>query len=196
MLRPTLAPNRRGTWLKNHADEFDVLLSNARLIEVGLNLTMFNTEIFYEAEFSLYVLWQALRRLYRPGAPKKVRAFFPCYASTLEENLIDLMGHKMLSAQTFYGDEVGGALVEEVDDGDLLGDLVRKALGQLQIRRTEGLFTLGNQPVVTQSPLGSPTAVSPVLPTLAELIAKRDQLLPRRLPVRRVLVPRNQLSLF
>lgn len=66
VLRPSLAPNRRGTWLKNHADEFDVLLSNARLIEVGLNLTMFNTKI-YEAEWSLYVLWQALRRLYRPG---------------------------------------------------------------------------------------------------------------------------------
>ena len=131
--------------MKNHADEFDVLLSNARLIEVGLNLTMFNTEIFYEAEWSLYVLWQALRRLYRPGASKKVRAFFPCYSGTMEEGLIDLMGHKMLSAQTFYGDEVGGALVEEVDDGDLLGDLVRKALGQLQIGRAEGLFTIGQQ---------------------------------------------------
>jgi hypothetical protein len=196
VLRPSLAPNRRGTWLKNHADEFDVLLSNARLIEVGLNLTMFNTEIFYEAEWSLYVLWQALRRLYRPGAPKKVRAFFPCYAGTMEEGLIDLMGHKMLSAQTFYGDEVGGALVEEVDDGDLLGDLVRKALGHLHIGRADGLFTIGNKPVLTQSPSGSPTVVSPALHTLAELIAKRDELLPRRLPVRRVLVPSNQLSMF
>jgi hypothetical protein len=196
VLRPSLAPNRRGTWLKNHADEFDVLLSNARLIEVGLNLTMFNTEIFYESEYSLYVLWQALRRLYRPGAPKKVKAFFPCYSGTQEENLIDLMGHKMLSAQTFYGDDVSGALVEEVDDGDLLGDLVRKALGQMQIGRAEGLFTLGNTPIVTQSPIGSPTAVSPALHTLAELIAKRNELLPRRLPARRALTPRSQLTLF
>lgn len=196
VLRPSLAPRLRGAWLKNHANEFDVLLSNARLIEVGLNLTMFNTEIFIESEWSLYVLWQALRRLYRPGAPKKVKAFFPVYSGTQEENLIDLMGHKMLSAQTFYGDDVGGALVEEVDDGDLLGDLVRKALGQLQIGRAEGLFTLGNQPSVTQSPLGSLTAVSPALHTLAELMARRNELLPRRLPSRRVLVSSSQLTLF
>jgi hypothetical protein len=196
VLRPSLAPRLRGAWLKNHAAEFDVLLSNARLIEVGLNLTMFNTEIFVESEYSLYVLWQALRRLYRPGAPKKVKAFFSVYSGTQEESLIDLMGHKMLSAQTFYGDDVGGALVEEVDDGDLLGDLVRKALGQLQIGRAEGLFTLGNQPSVTQSPLGSLTAVSPTLHTLAELMARRNELLPRRLPVRKVLVPSSQLSMF
>ena len=90
------------------------------------------------------------------------------------------------------------ALVEEVDDGDLLGDLVRKALGQMPIGRTEGLFTLGNTPIVTQSPIGSPTVISPALHTLAELIARRDELLPHRLPARsgRMLVPSNQLTLF
>ena len=52
ILRPSLAPAKRATWIKNHAHEFDVLLTNARLVEVGLNLTMFNTAILFEFEWS------------------------------------------------------------------------------------------------------------------------------------------------
>ena len=101
ILRPSLAPAKRATWIKNHAHEFDVLLTNARLVEVGLNLTMFNTAILFEFEWSLYVLWQFMRRLYRPGASKRVKLFFPVYQNTLEESALDLLGHKMLAAQLF-----------------------------------------------------------------------------------------------
>ena len=153
---PHLRRRNARTWIKNHAHEFDVLLTNARLVEVGLNLTMFNTAILYEFEWSLYVLWQFMRRLYRPGASKRVKLFFPVYKDALEESALDLLGHKMLAAQTLYGDDVGGALVEELDDGDLLGDLVRKALGKLNIGRAEGIFSIGSKPVVTPSPMGSP----------------------------------------
>ena len=196
ILRPSLAPAKRATWIKNHAHEFDVLLTNARLVEVGLNLTMFSTAILYEFEWSLYVLWQFMRRLYRPGASKRVKLFFPVYKDTLEESALDLLGHKMLAAQLFYGDNVGGALVEELDEGDLLGDLVRKALGKLNIGRSEGVFSIGNKPVVTPSPFGSPTLPSPQLKTLAELQAAQQKLLMARRLTRRVVVSKDQLTLF
>ena len=61
---------------------------------------MFSTAILYEFEWSLYVLWQFMRRLYRPGASKRVKLFFPVYKDTLEESALDLLGHKMLAAQT------------------------------------------------------------------------------------------------
>ena len=48
---------------------------------VGLDLVSFQTVVFYEPEYSLYTLWQAL------------------------------MGRKMRPAQTLYGDEVGGGFV-------------------------------------------------------------------------------------
>lgn len=41
------------------------------------------TAIFYETEWSLYVLWQAMRRVYRPGAPLPVELYFPVYAGTM-----------------------------------------------------------------------------------------------------------------
>src|SRR5579859_2985369 len=105
ILRPSLAPAKRATWLKTHAESMDVLLTNARLIEVGLNLTMFSTAAFFELEFSLYTAWQAMRRLYRPGAPKPVKLYFPVYEGTLEEHALDLIGAKMLAAQVMYRSE-------------------------------------------------------------------------------------------
>lgn len=198
ILRPSLAPARRGAWIKYHEHEFDVLLTNARLVEVGLNLTMFNTAILYECEWSLYVLWQFMRRLYRPGASKRVRLYFPVYRDTLEESALDLIGHKMLAAQLFYGDSVGGALVDELDEGDLLGDLVRKAMGRLNVGRAEGIFSIGSRPAVASSAIGSLVLASPALKTFAELAALRQRFMsaPRRSLVRKVVVSDRQLPLL
>jgi hypothetical protein len=199
VLRPSLAPEKRAPWIKKHVSEFDVLLTNARLVEVGLNRTMFSTAVFAEMEWSLYTTWQAMRRLYQPGAPKPVKLYFPVYRGTLEESALDLIGAKMLAAQTFYGDEVGGALVDENDDGNLLNDIVRKAMGELQVGRTEGIFSLGNDMLVTDSPLGSPTAISPRVLTFAELVARRRELVLSTRRVKRLLSPnasQAQPSLF
>jgi hypothetical protein len=183
--------------MKRHADAFDVLLTNAKLVEVGLNLTMFSTAIFYELEYSLYTTWQAMRRLYRPGAPRPVKLFFPVYTGTLGEAALDLIGAKMMAAQCFYGDEVGGALVDDGDDGDLLNDLVRKALGQIEVGRAEGLFATGNGQLATESPLGSPTAVSPMIRTLESLLVRKQELFARRAFSKKVVaIPTNQISLF
>jgi hypothetical protein len=154
-----------------------VLLTNSRLVEVGLNLVSFSTGIFYECEWSLYTLWQALRRLYRPGAPQPVQMYFPVYEGTLEEGAINLLGAKMKAAQIFYGDEVGGALIEDEDDSDMLHGLLRQALGQVEVGRAEGLFSLGNDQTVTDSPIGSPTAISPRLVTLMDLWAQRQSII-------------------
>lgn len=42
-MQPTIAPEMRATWIMWHAAEFNVLITNARLIEMELNLTMFST---------------------------------------------------------------------------------------------------------------------------------------------------------
>jgi rubredoxin len=177
ILRPSLAPAKRATWIKQNAEKMDVLLTNARLVEVGLNLSMVNTGIFYECEWSLYTLWQALRRLYRPGASMPVHMYFPVYEGTLEEGAINLLGAKMKAAQIFFGDEVGGALIEDEDDSDMLHGLLRQALGQVEVGRAEGLFSLGNDQTVTDSPIGSPTAISPHLVTMMDLWGQRQSII-------------------
>jgi SAM-dependent methyltransferase len=161
VLKPTLQPARRASWILKNAAHMDVLLTNAKLVKVGLNLTTFNTGIFYEMDWSLYVVWQAMRRLYRPGAPKPVMMYFPVYENTMEEHLQSLVGQKMASAQMFYGDEVAGALTED-DSGDLLNDLVRMALGQLKVGRADKMFSLGTEGASTNAAYGS--LVLPSLP--------------------------------
>jgi Uncharacterised methyltransferase family (DUF6094)/Helicase conserved C-terminal domain len=154
VLKPSMKPARRATWIFNNAPKFDVLLTNAKLVKVGLNLTQFSTGIFYEMDWSLYVVWQAMRRLYRPGAPKPVMMYFPVYEGTMEEHLQSLVGQKMASAQMFYGDEVAGALTDN-DSGDLLNDLVRVALGQLKVGRAEKMFSMGTDGTTSNSAYGS-----------------------------------------
>jgi hypothetical protein len=154
VLKPSMKPARRATWIFNNASKFDVLLTNAKLVKVGLNLTQFSTGIFYEMDWSLYVVWQAMRRLYRPGAPKPVMMYFPVYEGTMEEHLQALVGQKMASAQMFYGDEVAGALTDN-DSGDLLNDLVRVALGQLKVGRADKMFSMGTEGATSNSAYGS-----------------------------------------
>jgi hypothetical protein len=196
ILRPTLAPARRATWIKQHAEKMDVLITNSRLVEVGLNLTTFSTGIFFEAEWSLYILWQAMRRLYRPGALRPVQMYFPVYEGTLEEGALDLLGAKMKAAQIFYGEEVGGALIEDEDESDLLHGLLRRALGEVEIGRAEGMFASGDAQMVTDSPIGSPTAISPRLVTMMDLWAQRQSILRRARRQSKKDLPDNQLTLF
>lgn len=191
ILKPSLAPAKRATWIKHHADKVDVLLTNSRLVEVGLNLTMFQTGIFYEIEWSLYVLWQAMRRLYRPGATRPVTMYFPVYEGALEETALNLIGAKMKAAQMFYGDEVGGALVEE-DDGDLLNALVRQALGGVAVGRAESLF-MPEPEANSEAPI---TTLTPRTVTLMDLWAQKQSVLRAKRRMANEATPETQMALF
>jgi hypothetical protein len=173
VLSPSVSPRSRVGWIQKQAPHLDVLLTNARLVKVGLNLRMFSTAIFYEIEWSLAILWQAMRRVYRPGAQLPVRVIFPAYAGTLEERALSLIGQKMKAASLFYGDEVASALTEE-DESDFLNDLVRSVLKKEQFARAESIFATEND--LTASPLGLLTALSPqaeVVMTLQEWLEQR-----------------------
>ena len=166
ILHPSIAPNKRIDWLKKQAGSVDVLLTNPKLIEVGLNLVMFPTAIFYEIEPSFYVLYQAMRRVWRPFAPLPVEVYFAVYKDTAEEMILDLMGEKMLSNQLLTGQEVGGALVPE-DAGNMLQVAVNRLLKGVKTKQATSIFA--GQNTMTASPLGSPTAESPKVATVMSL---------------------------
>ena len=198
VLSPTVEPRRRVDWIERHIDAIDVLLTNARLVKVGLNLRMFATAIFYEIEWSLPVLWQAMRRVFRPAAPLPIRILFPTYENTLEERALNLLGQKMKAAQLFYGDEVASALCDD-EDGDFLNDLILSVLKTERPERVSAIFAAQND--LTASPLGSPTAASPHLnpfdaPTWAEWLDRRRQASPiHHVKSRSFMLP-GQLPLF
>jgi hypothetical protein len=104
------------------------------------------------------VLYQAMRRVWRPFAPLPVEVHFAVYKGTAEEMILDLMGEKMLSNQLLTGQEVGGALVPE-DAGNILQVAVNRLLGGVKTKQATSIFA--GQNTSTASPLGSPTAESP-----------------------------------
>jgi len=79
----------------------------------------------------------------------------------MEARALALMGQKMKAAQLLYGDEVGGAIVPE-EDGDILMKLAREALESADLPDLQSLFA--DEVVVSNSPMGCPTAPSVSLP--------------------------------
>lgn len=90
-----------------------------------------------------------------------MKAIFSVYSEAMEARALALMGQKMKAAQLLYGDEVGGAIVPE-EDGDILIKLAREALESADLPDLQSLFA--DEVVVSNSPMGCPTAPSAPLP--------------------------------
>ena len=165
-----MSPAKREAWIKLNAPGMDALLVNPRLIETGLDLLAFSHVVFYETSTSLYTVYQSLHRVFRLGQSKSVFVDFLAYRNTLEERILSRMGRKMKAAQTLYGKEAAGVLVES-DDDDIQRQLIREALqGKAAANAGEmaerlHIFASGDErPVlVSSSPAGSLIAFSPRL---------------------------------
>jgi hypothetical protein len=157
--------------------------------------------VFAEIEYSLYTLWQAVRRVWRLGQTKPVKAIFSVYSEAMEARALALMGQKMKAAQLLYGDEVGGAIVPE-EDGDILMKLTREALESADLPDLQSLFA--DEVVVSNSPLGCPTAPSAALPVpeMPQVVSWADWMTQKGTAGKSINRPRskqvtqNQISLF
>ena len=154
-------PRKREEWIAKRVVGLDALVVNPRLVETGLDLIAFSSVVFAEIEYSLYTLWQAVRRVWRLGQTRPVKAIFSVYSEAMEARALALMGQKMKAAQLLYGDEVGGAIVPD-EDGDILMKLAREALEAADLPDLQSLFA--DDVVVSNSPLGCPTVPSAPLP--------------------------------
>lgn len=171
-----MSPAKREAWIKLSAPHMDAMLVNPKLVETGLDLVMFSDLIFYEVTTSLYVLWQAMRRVWRLGQSKEVNVTFLSYASTMESEILRRMGLKMKYAQLLYGKEAAGVLVE-TDADDIQREIINAALEGKAFRNAGeavhklSLFSNGSERKVqvTTAPMGSPTAASPVIMPAVEL---------------------------
>jgi hypothetical protein len=201
VLSSGINPRKREEWIARRVYGLDALITNPRLVATGLDLVAFSSVVFGEVEYSLYTLWQALRRVWRLGQTKPVKAVFSVYHDAMEAQALALIGAKMKAAQLLYGDEVGGAIVPE-DDGDLLMKLAREALDAADLPDLQALFA--DNVVVSNSPLGSPTATSVPLPVpeIPSISSWSDWMNQRNMAVKATNRPRaksvanNQISLF
>ena len=197
VLHGSVDPRKREEWIAKRTPATDVLICNPKLVETGLDLIAYSTVIFAEIEYSLYTLWQSVRRVWRLGQQKPVKAVFSVYQGTMEARALDLMGKKMKAAQLLYGDEVGGAIVPE-EEGDFLTQLARDVLDGVKMSDLATLFA--EDAKISHNPLGSMTIPSEVmtipLSTWEEWLRERGQVAPVRRKAKRTIVLPGQASLF
>lgn len=143
ILKASVGTQVREEWLRRRVGKgmIDVLITNPKLVEVGLDLVDFQTTVWLEAEYSLYCLMQASRRTWRIGQVQDVDVHFAVYHDTMEHRAASLVGQKLAAAQLIYGDSVQGALVDQADSGHgFLADLARSVIEDAQIPDLSQLF--------------------------------------------------------
>lgn len=166
-----MPPAKREAWIKINAPQMDVLIVNPKLVETGLDLVQFSSLVFYETTVSLYILWQAMRRVWRLGQDKEVNVTFLAYANTVEEEILRRMGQKKKAAQLLYGKEAAGVLVE-TDSDDVQREMIQAAIEGRAFRSAgdlaQSLFSDGTEKkvLVSTEPTGSMVAASQVMTVL------------------------------
>ncbi|RPJ05946.1 MAG: hypothetical protein EHM36_07620, partial [Deltaproteobacteria bacterium] len=126
VLHSSVAPEKREAWIAAMVDKLDVLITNPKLVQTGLDLIDFQTIVFQEIEYSVYVLRQASRRSWRIGQDKSVRVFYMVYEGTIQEKGLKLIAQKFKTSLAIEGELMDDGLsTYNADSGDLYYDLAR-----------------------------------------------------------------------
>ena len=120
ILSPAVPPDKREAWVEKRVRTgLQVLITNQRCVETGLDLNAFTTLIFYSMGFNLFTLRQASRRSWRINqtAPR-VEVYLLYYADTVQAKAMKLMASKLAVAGIIEGtlSEEGLAAMSDVRD--------------------------------------------------------------------------------
>ena len=120
ILAPQIATEKREEWVdKRVRNGLQVLITNPRCVETGLDLNAFTTIIFYSMGYNLFTLRQASRRSWRINqtAPR-VEVYMLYYADTMQAKAMKLMASKLAVAGLIEGtfSEEGLAAMSDVQD--------------------------------------------------------------------------------
>lgn len=124
-----IEPEKREEWMRAQVRAgFDVMFTNGRLVETGLDLMFANTIVQYGIEYSINTLRQSIRRSWRLGQDKPVRVVFMGYRGTMQATAIDLIARKMRAAELVDGDMAGGLAQFDAGGGNFLLELAHEVL--------------------------------------------------------------------
>jgi superfamily II DNA or RNA helicase len=143
VLKAKVGTQVREEWLRRRVgkDMIDVLITNPKMVETGLDLIDFQTTVWFELDYSVYTMMQASRRTWRIGQTHAVDVHFAVYRNTMEHRAASLVGQKLAAAQLLYGDSVEGALVEQSESGrGFLADLARSVIEGAHVTDLNQIF--------------------------------------------------------
>jgi hypothetical protein len=200
-----VTPKKREAWLEKNQKQ--VLITNPKLVETGLDLVQYSTVIFYEIEYSLYTLWQSMRRVWRPGQTLPVDVKFMVARGTLEAQAISLISKKLKAGQLVHGEDVTAAIVKDEGSVSLVEELITAMKAKMVdeevpsfdgIEETTELFGDADGELETTAPTGSLTRAEVVIEQtdMDKFIAENSERLSKAKKRRKVVAPTDQISMF
>ena len=131
-------PEDREKWIAEQvARGTDVVVCNPKLVQTGLDLVDFPTIVWFETEYSVYVMRQASRRSWRIGQKRPVRVYYMTYQDCLQADALKLIAMKMQSSLAVEGELPEDGLSAYGDTQDnLMISLAKQIAGHLGPRTT------------------------------------------------------------
>ena len=122
-------------------DDVDVVFTNPKKVEVGMDLLDFPTIIFYQIPTSTYTLRQASRRSWRIPQTKPVNVYFFVYSETMQSKLLQLMANKLMSSMAVEGElnDDGLNAMANVHDGNIARELAKILVENMPVGSGESL---------------------------------------------------------
>jgi len=121
----------------------DVLICHPRLVQTGLDLVDWPSVVWFEPEYSVYVLRQASQRSWRIGQRQPVEVTYLVYKGTLQADALALVAAKMRSSLMIEGElPEDGLAALEGGEQDVFLSLARRLTeqGSGEGRSLEALF--------------------------------------------------------
>jgi hypothetical protein len=135
VLPASVEAERREDWIKSKVGNLDVLITNPKLVQTGLDLVYFQTIVFQEIEYSVYVLRQASRRSWRIGQNKPVKVYYLIYGGTIQEKGLKLIAQKFKTSLAIEGELLDDGLsTYNTEGGDLYYDLARSIVSGVDVK--------------------------------------------------------------
>jgi SNF2 family DNA or RNA helicase len=105
VLRSTVDAKKREEWIARHVADNppDVLITNPRNVQTGLDLLDFPTIIYFQSGYNIYTLRQSSRRSWRIGQTKPVKVYYMAYARTAQERALRLIAQKLETSNAVEG---------------------------------------------------------------------------------------------
>ncbi len=132
----------REEWIQNQFEKLgsNVLITNPRLVEVGLDIVWCPTLVFIAPEPMLSVLAQSARRHWRIPQKHACKTYFVYYEETMEQKLTGLIAKKLQSLAVVNGESASLSALSQ--STDLLQQLIDNAEGTVMDLQAE--FALVN----------------------------------------------------
>lgn len=122
----------REQWLKDMMakHDWDVLITNPRLVSVGLDLLMFPTIVYYQMDYSTYNYMQSSRRSWRIKQTEDVEIYTLVYRETIQSDVLEHIAKKIDAALALQGKFSEEGLRAMADSGDGINALAKKLMSE------------------------------------------------------------------